>query len=74
MNTTHATTAVSFNECSLLDRVFELARCVLDTLVTWQEREMQRRHLMELDGRLLADMGVSRVDAAGEYSKPFWRS
>ncbi|MFQ6024299.1 MAG: DUF1127 domain-containing protein [Acidiferrobacterales bacterium] len=73
MNTTHTTTVVSFDERALLDRVFNLARRALDTLLTWQEREMQRRHLMELDNRLLADMGMSRADAAGEYNKPFWR-
>ncbi len=74
MNTTHATTVIPFDEPSLLDRVFDLARRALDTLVTWQERSMQRRHLMELDDRLLADMGMTRADAVGEHSKPFWRS
>ncbi len=73
MNTTHATKYVHFDERSLLDRVPELVHRALDTLTTWQEREMQRRHLMRLDDRLLADMGMRRADAAGEYRKPFWR-
>ena len=74
MNTTHANSAVLFGQRSLLDRVLDSACRVFDTLLTWQERSMQRQRLMELDERLLADMGVSRADAAGEYGKPFWRS
>jgi uncharacterized protein YjiS (DUF1127 family) len=74
MNTAYATTVIPFDERSLLDRVFDLARRALDTLVTWQERSMQRRQLMELDDRLLVDIGISRADAVGEYRKSFWRS
>lgn len=73
MNTAHATNTASFDIHCLLDRVFDLPRRTFDTLATWQEREIQRRHLMELDDRMLGDMGMSRADAAGEYSKPFWR-
>ena len=31
-----------------------------------------RRLLAEMDDRLLADIGVSRGDAATEASRPFW--
>ncbi len=47
---------------------------LLDTLANWQGRVMERRHLMELDGRLLKDVGLTRADAAAEYAKPFWRA
>ena len=73
MNATHIISFVGFDERFALNRILDLPRRVLNTLVTWQEREMQRRHLMELDERLLADMGLRRADAAGEYDKPFWR-
>ncbi len=73
MNATHSISFVGFDERFAPNRILDLPRRALNTLVTWQEREMQRRHLMELDERLLADMGLSRTDAAGEYNKPFWR-
>ncbi len=47
---------------------------VLDVLLGWLERSRQRRHLAELDDRLLRDIGVSRVDVDAEISRPFWRA
>ena len=43
-------------------------------LEIWQERVANRRHLAELDDRLLRDIGLSRYDAMREAAKPFWRS
>ena len=43
------------------------------TLLTWQTRTTERNHLAGLDNRLLADMGMTRADAAFEAAKPFWR-
>jgi uncharacterized protein YjiS (DUF1127 family) len=37
-------------------------------------RQRQRRALLELDDRLLCDIGVTREQALQEASKPFWRS
>ena len=42
------------------------------TLEEWHERARQRRRLMELDDRLLKDVGLTRADVARETSKPFW--
>ena len=42
-------------------------------LTTWQRRASERRHLMRLDDRLLADIGLSRADVEREYRTPFWR-
>ncbi|NNE23209.1 MAG: DUF1127 domain-containing protein [Rhizobiales bacterium] len=47
---------------------------IIATFVTWQNRETQRRHLHNLDDRLLADMGITRADAEHESRKPFWRA
>ncbi len=61
---------------SALDVIARLARlplAVLETLLVWQERDRQRRHLAALDDRLLRDMGISRADAAREAAIPFWR-
>ncbi len=46
---------------------------LFDLLTTWQRRASERRHLMRLDDRLLADMGLSRADVEREYRTPFWR-
>ena len=58
---------------ALLGRAsFALARA-FDRLYLWQLRHAGRRHLEGLDERLLRDIGLSRVDALREASKPFWR-
>ncbi len=61
---------------SALDAIAGLARlplAILETLLVWQERGQQRRHLVALDDRLLSDMGISRAEAAREAAIPFWR-
>ncbi len=61
---------------SALDVIGRLARlplAILETLLVWQERDQQRRHLAALDDRLLSDIGISRADAAREAAVPFWR-
>ena len=46
---------------------------VYATLVAWQQRYELRRHLLELDDRLLEDMGISRERARQEAARPCWR-
>jgi len=46
---------------------------VLDRIVQWRERTKQRRQLLELNDRLLRDIGIDRINAVQEGSKPFWR-
>lgn len=53
--------AASANRPSLLKR-----------LATWRRVAIERRRLLDLDPRLLADMGVTREDALHEASRPFW--
>lgn len=45
----------------------------LQTLQVWYERSRQRRHLSRLDEHMLRDIGVDRIAAMEEASKPFWR-
>ena len=40
----------------------------------WQARAAQRRRLLELDDRLLADIGVSLAEAQAVGRRPFWRA
>ncbi len=43
-------------------------------VVQWHGRVVQRRQLCELNDRLLTDIGVTRIDACRESSKPFWQA
>jgi uncharacterized protein YjiS (DUF1127 family) len=44
-----------------------------ESIATWRERTRTRRQLLELDDRLLRDIGIDRVQAQSEAEKPFWR-
>jgi uncharacterized protein YjiS (DUF1127 family) len=46
---------------------------LLDQLMTRLDHARQRRHLGELDDRLLRDIGLSRAEVDHEMSRPFWR-
>ncbi len=37
------------------------------------ERRRQRRELLQLDQRMLKDIGISRADALNEARKPCWK-
>jgi len=39
----------------------------------WADRRRQRVALARLDDRLLADIGLTRAQAAFEAARPFWR-
>ena len=53
---------------TLAERLLNLWR----TLEIWQVRARQRRDLLDLDDRLLRDIGINRAVAEREASKPFW--
>ena len=42
-------------------------------IAQWIERSRQRQALAGLEERMLRDIGITRVDAARECEKPFWR-
>lgn len=46
---------------------------IVDTVMGWMDRARQRRHLAELDDRLLRDIGIGRADVEAEMSRPVWR-
>ena len=47
---------------------------LVDLLIAWQERAIQRHRLAGLDERGLKDVALSRADIAPEVAKPFWRA
>ena len=79
MNTIYVNTVIPTTAPALAPRAWlrtgvTLAQRAWDTVLMWQERELQRGQLMTLDARILTDMGINRADAVAEYEKPFWRS
>ncbi|MEZ5830503.1 MAG: DUF1127 domain-containing protein [Dongiaceae bacterium] len=47
---------------------------LFDHVLAWRERVRQRRHLAQLDDRLLSDIGLSRVEVEQEIARPFWQT
>ncbi len=58
---------------SLLPGTKEILIRFLDLLAEWQERAEERRRLLTLDDRMLADIGADRGRVFNEVAKPFWR-
>ena len=58
---------------TLSARIINIFKGLAGLLVTWQQRVEYREHLLELDERLLRDIGLSRYDALKEAAKPFWK-
>jgi uncharacterized protein YjiS (DUF1127 family) len=53
-------------------RLAAWTRRAIELVLGWQEVARQRRSLLELDDRLLKDIGITRADALREASRPFW--
>jgi uncharacterized protein YjiS (DUF1127 family) len=53
-------------------RVFSMAYWVTLALCCL-ERRRQRKALLELDDRMLADIGITKSQAIDEGKKPFWK-
>ena len=55
----------------------EMLKCrfvnLFTVVSTWHERAHQRRQLLDLDDRLLEDIGISREEALAKAARPFWR-
>ncbi len=47
---------------------------LLALLRRWRQRARERKLLGTLDDRMLADIGITRVERARECEKPFWRA
>lgn len=55
------------------DRLSDFALLLVTLPQSWCVRAQERRMLLQLDERMLKDIGITRVDAAREAMKPFWR-
>ena len=56
------------------DSLGKWLRAPFDLLLLWDRRCRQRQHLVELDARMLRDIGVTDRAAHREAGKPFWRA
>ena len=65
--------AISEGTYSLVRRVEEAANKITAMLKTWSVRSNDRRHLAQMSDRMLADIGLNRVDIAIETNKYFWQ-
>jgi uncharacterized protein YjiS (DUF1127 family) len=45
-----------------------------DAIQLWRERSRGRQQLLLLDEHVLRDIGITRLQAEAEASKPFWRA
>lgn len=57
----------------ILAQIRTLWRVIAVLMLTWHARAKQRRELRELEPWVLRDLGLSKLDAAVEAAKPFWR-
>jgi uncharacterized protein YjiS (DUF1127 family) len=55
------------------ERTAQLQRSIRYTIAEWMRRAQQRSELVLLTDRDLRDIGITRLDAAAEASKPFWQ-
>lgn len=46
---------------------------LFDAFTLWHERMRSRRLLLQMDERLLKDIGMTQASAQAEASKPWWR-
>jgi uncharacterized protein YjiS (DUF1127 family) len=46
----------------------------IESVLLWNDRGRDRRHLASLDDRMLRDIGLSRADVEREYRKSFWQA
>lgn len=57
----------------LWQSIISLEAFAIDALLLWRTRRRERGSLARLDDRLLADIGLTRLDQDRECNKPFWR-
>jgi uncharacterized protein YjiS (DUF1127 family) len=50
-----------------------MIRRLFDVALDWRIRSRERRILLELDDRMLRDLGLTRGEVDRESTKPFWR-
>lgn len=51
-----------------------LVQKMVATINLWLVRSHERHILMNLDDRMLEDIGITRDNVMKEYDKPFWKN
>ena len=65
--------AISEGVYGLVSRIEHAAAAASKTLKVWSERSRERRQLAGLSDRMLADIGLSRIEVSVEADKFFWQ-
>ncbi|WP_419832622.1 DUF1127 domain-containing protein [Endozoicomonas atrinae] len=60
-------------EFSYLDLSKKIVGKLKSVIITWKVRAQSRKHLAEMDSRLLNDIGLTEADRSQEVIKPFWQ-
>ena len=64
---------LSFFDAPRHARRFRVWPTFLATVLLWRARRRTRQHLSHLDGRALADVGLTRAQQRDESAKSFWQ-
>ena len=70
--THHHNAALSYLSSRPLTPTADLALRVAVVLVKWQHNWRTRRHLKDMDGHMLKDIGLTPEQARKEAQRPFW--
>ncbi len=65
---------ISAGSYSIVLGIENVASAVMSTVAVWNRRYKGRRELSQLNDHMLADIGLTRVEAIAEIDKPFWRA
>lgn len=66
-------TATAGSECSPVPPRSSLAVRLLVRVQGYLQNSRTRRQLAQMDGRQLADVGITQAERDSELDKPFWR-
>ena len=59
---------------SAIARIGAVFGVVIDGILGWQQRAVERNALGAMDDRMLRDVGLTRAEAMVETDKPFWKA
>ncbi|MCF2870754.1 DUF1127 domain-containing protein [Octadecabacter sp. G9-8] len=68
----HAAQIETLNSAHSLPLLARWSVAFAVTVTKWDTRRRSRKHLIRLNDHLLADIGLDRLKARTEASKPFW--
>ena len=65
--------AAALRRRAAIEALNDAGHWAMTLLGEWRRRIRERNQLVQLDDRMLADIGITRADAEFLANKPFWR-